>query len=296
MTDRRRGLLSFALTGSLGLLCAGCGAGLSSTPPAVAVAVTAPISGATVGVRAIDVSGTVAPAGARVVVAGHTATVRGGAFLAPLRLTSARTRIQIVASARGYRPASLQTTVRYQAGAAGAPLASTGQGQGSAGDDSATKTGSRDGHPASGSSSRAPASHPVAATTPAVSTTTPAVSTTTAAPAAGPAGAAGAAAAATASSGHAPALRLHVTAAERQSLTAGCVSDGETASVCGCIVDAISASPVFDSEAAFLDAVAELRTAFTSRNAAALGAALRTTIATAMRTCAVAPHAGSGSH
>ncbi|MFZ0042821.1 MAG: hypothetical protein WAK93_16035 [Solirubrobacteraceae bacterium] len=91
----------------------GSHAGGSGAAHAVSLSLVAPTSGATVGVREIEVVGNVTPAGAAVTVGGQPAKVSGGAFKQTLRLSLPSTTIQVSASAPGLTPATASTTVHY---------------------------------------------------------------------------------------------------------------------------------------------------------------------------------------
>ncbi|MGH2916380.1 MAG: hypothetical protein ACRDMX_15475 [Solirubrobacteraceae bacterium] len=102
---------------------AGCGLGSGPTgdstghaaKPQATVSVLAPMSGATVGVSQVVVTGTVEPAGAAVRVDGLPAKVRGTTFTRRLSLSRAAptTTIPVTAGATGYADASLSVTVHY---------------------------------------------------------------------------------------------------------------------------------------------------------------------------------------
>lgn len=110
MVSRRRLLLA-----GLGVLCclaaAACGTSAPAGPPAVNMSLVAPTSGATVYVRSIVVLGKVSPQDAKVLVGGRPARVRRGTFRLRVRLPLKVNHIGILASASGYRPQSLMTTV-----------------------------------------------------------------------------------------------------------------------------------------------------------------------------------------
>jgi hypothetical protein len=95
------------------LAVAACGTSTPAGPPQVALLLTAPTSGATVGVQTIKVAGTVTPNNAVVRIAGRRAHVRKGTFVASVRLLQRTTRIRIVARAHGYLTARMQTTVHF---------------------------------------------------------------------------------------------------------------------------------------------------------------------------------------
>jgi Glucodextranase, domain B len=95
---------------------AGCAAGgPASASGGAAVTLTAPTSGATVGVHQIQVVGTVTPSNAVVRVAGQPATVTEGRFKRVLWLRAATTTIQITAAAAGHPATSITTTVHFSA-------------------------------------------------------------------------------------------------------------------------------------------------------------------------------------
>lgn len=100
------------------LTLAGCGAG-GTGPQAINLSLIAPTDGATVNVRTILVLGHVSPGNARVLVAGRWAAVRRGTFHLRLRLPLSINHIGILASANGYRPASMMTTVRLSRSVSG---------------------------------------------------------------------------------------------------------------------------------------------------------------------------------
>jgi Glucodextranase, domain B len=101
-----------------GLAVAGCGTSTPAGPPQVTLSLTAPTSGATVGVRTVLVAGTVTPAHAVVRVEGKRVRLRHGSFEHPVNLNGRTTRIKIVARAHGYRPARVETTVHFSSGTA----------------------------------------------------------------------------------------------------------------------------------------------------------------------------------
>lgn len=103
----------------------GCGTSAPVTKPTVNVVITAPTSGATVGVRDVTVTGTVTPATAHVLVAGQPATVQGGSFRRTLRLDGSAQTVTVSAQAAGYVPAQTNTRVSYSAGLAAQLVAST---------------------------------------------------------------------------------------------------------------------------------------------------------------------------
>jgi len=97
---------------------AGCAAGGSGSQSGVpsggaAVMLTAPTSGATVGVHQIQVVGTVTPSNAVVRVAGQTASVTKGTFKRVLWLRQPTTTIQISAAAIGHPATTVTTTVHF---------------------------------------------------------------------------------------------------------------------------------------------------------------------------------------
>ncbi len=114
----RRACAYAGLIALCGLACAGCATSTPAGPPQVTLSLTAPTSGATVGVRKVIVTGSVNPVHAAVRVAGKHVRVRHGSFVRPVYLNGRTTRIRIVARARGYRSARIDTTVHYSAGTA----------------------------------------------------------------------------------------------------------------------------------------------------------------------------------
>jgi hypothetical protein len=95
--------------------CAAGGSGSQSGAPSggVAVTLTAPTSGATVGVHQIQVVGTVTPSNAVVHVAGQPASVSKGMFKRVLWLRQPTTTIQITAAATGHPATTVTTTVHF---------------------------------------------------------------------------------------------------------------------------------------------------------------------------------------
>jgi hypothetical protein len=92
-------------------LIASCGS--SASPAAVKVSLSAPVDGATVVVPGIVVLGTIEPKTAVVTVSGKPARVAGGTFRRDITLRKRRTRIAIVASARGYTRSTIVVFVTY---------------------------------------------------------------------------------------------------------------------------------------------------------------------------------------
>lgn len=115
---RLHGCWAPLVAGVAALGVAGCGTSAPVAKPTVNVAITAPTSGATVGVRVLTVTGTVIPATAQVLVAGQPATVHGGNFQRTLRLDSSAQTVTVTAQAAGYVPAQADTRVSYSAGLA----------------------------------------------------------------------------------------------------------------------------------------------------------------------------------
>jgi hypothetical protein len=112
-------LLSCLLLGGRVLDASLRGGGSHPAAPRVTVALVAPMTGATVGVSQIDVSGTVTPATATVHVGGVTTAVRGGSFSRPLTLSQVTTTIPVTASASGYAGDRIDVTVHYSPSLAG---------------------------------------------------------------------------------------------------------------------------------------------------------------------------------
>jgi hypothetical protein len=115
---RLHGCWAPLIAGVAALGVAGCGTSAPVTKPTVNVAITAPTSGATVGVRDVTVTGTVTPATAQVLVSGRPATVHGGSFQRTLRLDGSAQTVTVTAHAAGYAPAQAATRVSYSAGLA----------------------------------------------------------------------------------------------------------------------------------------------------------------------------------
>jgi hypothetical protein len=96
------------------LSVAGCAAGGQTPPtPHVAVSISAPTSGATVGVHKVTITGTVMPAGAQVAVNGQPAKVKGSIFTTTMYVGSADQKIVVSGVAHGYVPAQTTATVSY---------------------------------------------------------------------------------------------------------------------------------------------------------------------------------------
>lgn len=114
MSCRRHRLIWLASPLLAALALAGCGVGGSGhQTPQVAISLTAPMTGATVGVDTIKVTGTVTPANATVRVGGLPATVRGAGFVRAMSLRTATTTIPVTAAAPGWTPATVTVTVHY---------------------------------------------------------------------------------------------------------------------------------------------------------------------------------------
>ncbi len=111
MRPRSR-LVPLAITAAV-LCIAGCGSGGAGTGPKVGLSITAPTSGATVGVQQVVVAGTVSPATATVLVAGKPTPVIKGSFRRSLHLASPTQTITVSAQANGYTDSSTRTTVSY---------------------------------------------------------------------------------------------------------------------------------------------------------------------------------------
>lgn len=93
---------------------AGCAAGSAPAPrKIVSLSLTAPINGATLGVRRIEIAGTVSPADAQVMIGGRAVQVVRGAFTQSTWLASSSETITIAARAHGFVPAVSRTTVSY---------------------------------------------------------------------------------------------------------------------------------------------------------------------------------------
>jgi hypothetical protein len=101
------------LAAALCLALAGCAIGGPTGRPTVGLSIVAPTSGSVVGVRAIQLEGTVTPANAVVQVGHRTVRVRGGRFLQPLILLKPLTHITVRAKAKGFRGSSTVIAVHY---------------------------------------------------------------------------------------------------------------------------------------------------------------------------------------
>ncbi|HET9103604.1 MAG TPA: hypothetical protein VFN55_09645 [Solirubrobacteraceae bacterium] len=112
---RLRGCRAPILTCAVALAAAGCGTSAPTHKPVVAVTISTPTSGATLGVRQVTVTGTVTPAGAHVLVGGQPAAVTGSSFRRNVVLTAPRQILTVTARADGYAPAQADTTVTYSA-------------------------------------------------------------------------------------------------------------------------------------------------------------------------------------
>jgi hypothetical protein len=106
---------------AVALSAAGCGAAGGSAPPAtphVSVSISAPTSGATVGVHKVTITGTVTPAGAQVAVNGQPAKVSGSSFTGTLYVSAPNQKIVVSGSAHGYAASQASATVSYSSGLA----------------------------------------------------------------------------------------------------------------------------------------------------------------------------------
>jgi hypothetical protein len=104
---------------------AGCGTSAPTPKPTVSVSITAPTSGAIVGVQHVVVAGTVTPTNAQVLVSGQPAQVSGGRFTRSLFLASPRQVVTVTAQAQGYVAAQAATTVNYSPNLAAQLVASS---------------------------------------------------------------------------------------------------------------------------------------------------------------------------
>jgi hypothetical protein len=96
---------SLALVATLAL--AGCGEpARPATSPRVQLKLSSPGDGRMLRADTVDISGTVAPAGAAVTVAGRAATVDGTSFSATVPLQPGGNVIDVTASSPGHRPAA----------------------------------------------------------------------------------------------------------------------------------------------------------------------------------------------
>lgn len=95
----------FAVLATLAL--AGCGTqARPATTPRVDLKLSAPGDGRMLRADTVEITGTVAPAGAAVIVAGRSATVDGSSFSATIPLQPGGNVIDVTASAAGHRPAA----------------------------------------------------------------------------------------------------------------------------------------------------------------------------------------------
>jgi hypothetical protein len=95
----------FALLATLAL--AGCGTqARPATTPRVELKLSAPGDGRMLRADTVEITGTVAPAGAAVTVSGRSATVDGSSFSATIPLLPGGNVIDVTASAPGHRPAA----------------------------------------------------------------------------------------------------------------------------------------------------------------------------------------------
>lgn len=109
-----RRALGGVLLGAACLCLAAC-AGTKSGPDSVGLSITAPTDGATVGVRSIEIVGSVSPGTARVLIGRRAVKVRHGAFRQPLVLLAPVTHIRIRATASGLLGSSKVVDVHYSA-------------------------------------------------------------------------------------------------------------------------------------------------------------------------------------
>lgn len=95
------------------LSIAGCGTSGPLPTPNVNLSITAPTSGATVGVHEVVVAGHVSPATANVLVDGKPAQVIHGSFKRSLLVAQPSQTITVTARATGYVATSATTTIQY---------------------------------------------------------------------------------------------------------------------------------------------------------------------------------------
>jgi Glucodextranase, domain B len=122
---RARTRLAQLAVSAAALGVAGCGAGAAPTTPHVNLTISAPTSGATVGVHQVTVVGSVIPAGAHVSVNGQSAPVTGGVFKQQAWISAPNQKITVVGAAPGYAVTSTSTTVSYSSGVAAQLVAAT---------------------------------------------------------------------------------------------------------------------------------------------------------------------------
>lgn len=113
MIMRARRRLAPLAAAATAILMAGCGAAGPPPTPKVNLSITAPTSGAIVGVHEVVVEGTVTPATAGVFVDSQPAKVVRGNFTRSLRIVQPTQTITVTAQASGYAPGSVSTTVQY---------------------------------------------------------------------------------------------------------------------------------------------------------------------------------------
>lgn len=243
---------------------AGCAAGGSGSQSGVpsggaAVTLTAPTSGATVGVHQIQVVGTVTPSNAVVRVAGQTASVTKGTFKRVLWLRQPTTTIQISAAAIGHPATTVTTTVHFSSqlavalvAARKASLATASQALASVASPSPVRA-SRARHRAATS----------AATTTAPSSTpapTPATTTTTTSSSSSPSSGSGST---KSGSGSSPATPAPLTPTQIQNrYLQGCAkADGGQSAVpyCTCMYDHLRLGGAFTSPASITALAREIR-------------------------------------
>jgi hypothetical protein len=114
----------------------GCGSSQTKTTAgggAVALTVTSPSSGTVVSADNVTVRGTVTPGNAAVQIQGQAASVGNGVFVGNASIHNGTNTIDIIASARGYTPASTTITLTSQATASPAPSSGSSSPQSTAG-------------------------------------------------------------------------------------------------------------------------------------------------------------------
>ncbi len=117
--------LAQLLACAVALSVAGCAGSGSSASQPVNVSISAPTSGATVGVHQVMVTGSVVPVTAQVSVDGKPAQVSGGSFRRTLWVSAQNQRITVTGAARGYSLGSATTSVTYSPNVAAQLVADT---------------------------------------------------------------------------------------------------------------------------------------------------------------------------
>jgi len=104
-----RRMLAACVAVPLSVLLAGCGT-TTKPPPPIQLSLSGPADGGQVTARSVLVSGSVSPAGATVLVAGHSVPVTGGSFQTRVSLAPGQNIVDVLAGASAARTA--MTAVR----------------------------------------------------------------------------------------------------------------------------------------------------------------------------------------